>query len=213
MIFKDPIMPEWEILQQPARYQSYMTLMHSHVENMISGSAGPKIILLEHEPVYTSGITNSNFPISCVPFVKTTRGGLMTYHGEGQRIIYPMLDLNHYKRDILWYINTLEEWVITSLKIFGINGHQNTNHRGVWVKVQDRDTKIASIGIRIRKWITFHGVSINVSTNLKYFNEIVPCGIQGVQISSCHSLGYYITMQDLDNALISTFKECFRIDK
>ena len=146
------------------------------------------------------------------------RGGEYTYHGPGQRVAYAMLDLNTRERDVRKYVNQLEEWIILTLAEFGVKGERRKGRVGVWVVRPDRpplpdgspaEDKIAAIGVRIRRWVTFHGISINVEPDLTHFNGIVPCGISDYGVTSLVDLGIPVTMADVDIALRETFSQVF----
>jgi lipoyl(octanoyl) transferase len=198
---------EWEVIPGTICYDKAIVLMHEHVNLMLAGKKESKIILLEHENVYTIGSkADSRSHINNIPLIRSNRGGATTYHGPGQRIIYPILDLTHYRKDVHWYLDSLEKWIIAALKMLGINAEQNSEHRGVWVQGQN---KIASIGVRFHKWITLHGCAVNISTDMKYFEAINPCDMNSQCMTSCHKMGYPISLKEFDNALYSSFNMYF----
>jgi lipoyl(octanoyl) transferase len=201
-------MVDWEIRYQPILYKKSLELMQDHVELMIQNKAQSKIMLIEHEMVYTTPQETGESLLDGIPLVKTNRGGRITYHGPGQRIIYPILDMRNYKMDLHWYIDSLEKWIISTLKMFEINAQQNSAQRGVWVK----NYKIASIGVRFRKWIAFHGCAVNIDTNMNHFNPIKPCGIEPTVMTSCQALGKKISMAQFDKALQDTFPIYFCVN-
>ena len=209
--------PDWHISDQPVAYPEAMAAMDTHVAGMIAGDRGERIWLLEHPPLYTAG-TSADPGDLLAPqrfdVFPTRRGGQYTYHGPGQRIAYAMLDLNRRGRDVRAYVTFLESWIIATLAEFGITGTTHPERVGVWVARPDkpplpdgtaREDKIAAIGIRIRRWIAYHGISINVDPDLDHFDGIVPCGISGHGVTSLVDLGLPVGLADLDLALQKTF--------
>ena len=214
-------LPDWQISQGLVPYPDAIAAMEAHVAAMIAGSAGEKVWLLEHPPLYTAGtsadpgdlLTPDRFDVH-----QTRRGGEYTYHGPGQRVAYAMLDLNRRGRDVRAYVTALEDWVIGTLAEFNVTGERRAGRVGVWVTRPDRppladgspaEDKIAAIGVRIRKWVTFHGIAINVEPDLEHFSGIVPCGIRGYGVTSLVDLGLPVTISDLDVALRSNFEAVF----
>ncbi len=213
-------MTEWQTSEKPVDYPAAINAMEAHVDAMIAGQAQEKIWLLEHPSLYTSGtsadaielLTPQRFPV-----YKTGRGGRFTYHGPGQRIAYAMIDLRASGkgrgRDVRAYVNNLEEWVITALKEFGVDAGRRDGRIGLWVEHevdgQLREEKIAAIGVRIRKWVTYHGVSINLNPDLSHFSGIVPCGLSAYGVTSLHVLGKNTSYAALDNALKNAWKKVF----
>ncbi len=214
-------MIDWKTSDGLTPYPEAMADMESHVNAMISGAAEERIWLLEHPPLYTGGtsaeqsdlLTPERFDV-----FETRRGGQYTYHGPGQRVVYVMLDLNKRGRDVRAYVTQLENWVIATLAEFNITGKVDPNRVGVWVERPEKpslpnglpaEDKVAAIGIRIRKWVAFHGISINVEPDLEHFDGIVPCGINDYGVTSLVDLGLPITMNDLDVALKQTFTRIF----
>lgn len=214
-------MPEWIVSDTPVSYETAITEMERRVEAMASGLADEAIWLLEHPALYTAG-TSAN-PADLVqpdrfPVFQTRRGGQYTYHGPGQRVAYAMLDLNKRGKDVRAYVRLLEDWIITTLAEFNIKGEIRDDRVGVWVVRPDkppnadgslREDKIAAIGVRIRKWIAFHGISINVEPDLSHFDGIVPCGISDHGVTSLVDLGHPVVMADLDLALRKSFDVVF----
>lgn len=198
-------------------YDPCLIAMEQAVADIKGGTDTDQIWLLEHPPLYTAGtsanandLLNPQFPV-----FETGRGGEYTYHGDGQRVAYVMMDLKKHMQtpDIKKYIWMLEEWIIRTLSTFGITGERRDGRVGIWVVMPDgTELKIAAIGVRIRHWITFHGISINLNPNLTHFDGIVPCGIKGHGVTSIHALGKtQISMDDLDEALkkqSSIFRHC-----
>ncbi len=188
-------------------YEPCVIAMEQTVADIKNGNDSDQIWLLEHPPLYTAGtsandddLLNPQFPV-----FKTGRGGEYTYHGDGQRVAYVMMDLKKQMQtpDIKKYIWMLEEWIIRTLATFDIKGERRKGRVGIWVVLDDgTESKIAAIGVRIRHWITFHGISINLNPDLSHFNGIVPCGISNHGVTSIHALGHTdISMDDLDEAL------------
>ncbi len=178
-------MIDWEIFPKPISYKKSLQIMENHVELMLENKAKSKIMLVEHEMTYTTPKKENDLLLAGIPLVLTNRGGGVTYHGPGQRIIYPIIDLRNYKMDIHWYLDSLEKWIINTLEVLEITAHQKTQQRGVWVQ----NHKIASIGVRFRKWIAFHGCAVNINTKMEYFDLIKPCGIDPSMMTSCKALG------------------------
>lgn len=207
---------EWRISDGPVAYPDAVSAMEERVAAIRNHEAPGLVWLLEHPPLYTAGtsaksedlLTPDRFPV-----YDTGRGGQFTYHGPGQRVAYVMLDLKHYGGDVRAYVCMLEEWVIRALAQFNVKGERRTGRVGIWVdRGQGREDKIAAIGVRVRRWVAFHGIAINVEPDLSHFNGIVPCGIgdERLGVTSLVDLGLPVTMANLDNALIATFPEVFR---
>lgn len=209
--------PDWIIAPGLTPYPDAVAFMEARAEAIAAGTAPECIWLVEHPPLYTAGtsardvdlITPDRFPVFA-----TKRGGQYTYHGPGQRVVYVMLDLNTRGRDIRRFVEMLEHWVIATLVEFNVTGEIRPGRVGVWVARPEkpaladgspREDKIAAIGIRLRKWVSFHGLSINVEPDLSHFSGIVPCGITGHGVTSLVDLGLPVTMADLDTALRQTF--------
>lgn len=204
---------EWKISTQPIEYLEAVATMEQRVNDIIHRDAPELVWLLEHPPLYTAGtsavesdlLTPSRFPV-----YKAGRGGQYTYHGPGQRIAYTILDLNKRKRDVRLFVHNLEQWIINTLQHFSINGERRADRIGIWVEREGmREDKIAAIGIRIRHWVTFHGISINVDPQLEHFSGIVPCGVKNHGVTSCKDLGANVTTEDIDGALYKSFEEIF----
>lgn len=198
-----------------------MQSMENRVAGILSKELGEQVWLLEHPPLYTAGTSANESDLldhNRFPVFEARRGGEYTYHGPGQRVAYAMLDLNTRERDVRKYVNQLEEWIILTLAEFGVKGERREGRVGVWVVRPDRpplpdgspaEDKIAAIGVRIRRWVTFHGISINVEPDLSHFNGIVPCGISDYGVTSLVDLGIPVTMTDVDIALRETFSQVF----
>lgn len=214
-------MVEWTISDGLTPYPEAMVAMENRVNGILAKQADEQIWLLEHPPLYTAGtsadaadlLDHNRFPV-----FEARRGGEYTYHGPGQRVAYAMLDLNQRERDVRKYVWKLEEWIIQTLAEFNVVGERREGRVGVWVVRPDRpplpdgspaEDKIAAIGVRIRRWVTFHGISINVEPNLEHFSGIVPCGINDYGVTSLVDLGIPVTMTDVDIALKTTFSRIF----
>ena len=202
----------WEITEGLIPYPDAMARMDAHVDAIAMGTEQERVWLLEHPPLYTAGtsaheedlVERERFPV-----FKTGRGGQYTYHGPGQRVAYVMLDLKRRGGDVRAFVAALEQWVIDTLDQFNVKGERREDRVGVWVRLGAREDKIAAIGIRVRHWVTFHGISINVDPDLSHFGGIVPCGIREHGVTSLVDLGLPVTMADLDVALKKTFAPIF----
>ena len=210
---------EWVHLPGLAPYTATLAAMEARVASIAAGTASEAIWLLQHPPLYTAGtssraddLTDPNrFPVHVAG-----RGGQYTYHGPGQRVVYVMLDLNKRGRDVRQFVRALENWVITTLADFNVKGERRAGRVGVWVSRPGlapypdgsmREDKIAAIGIKLRKWVSFHGISINVEPDLSHFSGIVPCGIANYGITSLVDLGLPVTLADLDASLMRNFAQ------
>jgi lipoyl(octanoyl) transferase len=214
-------MVEWQITEGLTEYDTAVAFMEARAAAIAAGEADELIWLVEHPPLYTAG-TSSN-PADLVdpdrfPVHETKRGGQYTYHGPGQRVVYVMLDVGRRGRDVRAFVEQLEGWVIATLDAFNVKGEIREGRVGVWVARTDKprtvtgavaEDKIAAIGVRLRKWVSFHGISINVDPDLDHFTGIVPCGITEHGVTSLVDLGLPVTMEDLDVALRRTFDEVF----
>ncbi len=211
-------MVEWIIEKEPISYENAVQYMETRVADIRAGTADELIWLLEHPPLYTAGTSakDSDLIDARFPVYKTGRGGEYTYHGHGQRVAYVMLDLKARqggKPDIRGYVWSLEEWIIQTLEQFNIKGERRKGRVGIWVVDGERENKIAAIGVRIRKWVAYHGISINLNPDLSHFDGIVPCGISDHGVTSIHALGRKISMDELDYALQKTFGDVFKSDR
>lgn len=211
---------EWRHLDGFAPYEETLAAMEARVAEIAAGTAPEAIWLLEHPPLYTAGTSSNPADLTDpdrFPVFSAGRGGQYTYHGPGQRVAYCMLDLNTRGRDVRKFVCALENWVIATLAEFNVRGERRTGRVGVWVSRPDRpspkgnptEDKIAAIGVKLRRWISFHGISINVEPDLSHFSGIVPCGIREHGVTSLADLGLPVTMADLDAALIKTFPQYF----
>ena len=207
--------PEWRISDTPVPYPDALSAMEERVANIRNGGAGELIWLLEHPALYTAGTSAKDGDLldsARFPVYRAGRGGQYTYHGPGQRIAYTMLDLRKRGPDVRCFVHNLEEWVIRALASFNVKGERREGRVGIWVdRGGGREDKIAAIGVRIRRWVTFHGISINVEPDLEHFSGIVPCGIDedGLGVTSLVDLGLPVTMADLDVALRESFETVF----
>jgi lipoyl(octanoyl) transferase len=214
-------MVDWITSDAPVPYARAVAEMEARADAIARGAATEAIWLLEHPALYTAGTSADPADLrdpDRFPVHQTRRGGQYTYHGPGQRLAYVMLDLNHRGRDVRAFVQNLEAWVIASLDEFNVRGEIRPGRVGVWVQRPDkpalpdgtpRDDKIAAIGVRLRKWVSFHGISINVEPDLSHFDGIVPCGIEGHGVTSLVDLGLPVTMDDLDVALKRRFGDVF----
>ncbi len=194
--------------------------MEVRVEAIFSGAADECIWLCEHPALYTAGTSAKSADLlrNDLPVFESRRGGQYTYHGPGQRVAYVMLDLNRRGRDVRRFVSDLEEWIIRALDRFQVRGERREGRVGVWVERPEKprtptgevaDDKIAALGVRLRRWVSFHGISINVEPDLDHFSGIVPCGITQHGVTSLVDLGLPVTMEDVDVALKRTFASAF----
>ncbi|MDI9409128.1 MAG: lipoyl(octanoyl) transferase LipB [Candidatus Pacebacteria bacterium] len=206
---------EWKRESEAIPYEFAVAEMESRVAQIHEAKAPEMVWLLEHPPLYTAGtsaqpqdlLTPERFPVYA-----SGRGGQYTYHGPGQRIAYVMLELNGAagrEKDVRRYIQRLESWVIKVLAEFGVEGKTHPERVGVWVDNHGRAEKIAAIGVRIRHWVTYHGIAINLSPNLEHFGGILPCGISDAGVCSLESLGRSFNPADFDQALFYYFDQVF----
>ena len=206
---------EWRISDIPVDYPDALTTMEDRVAAIRDGNAGEMIWLLEHPPLYTAGTSAKDDDLldsARFPVYRAGRGGQYTYHGPGQRIAYTMLDLRERGPDVRCFVHNLEEWVIQALASFNVKGERREGRVGIWIdRGGGREDKIAAIGVRIRRWVTFHGISINIEPDLEHFSGIVPCGIgdEGLGVTSLVDLGLPVTMTDMDVALQDSFEAVF----
>jgi lipoyl(octanoyl) transferase len=208
---------EWQISDALVPYEQAMALMEAHVAAMIDHQAPERVWLLQHPPLYTAGTSADRGDVldPRFPVFEAGRGGQMTYHGPGQRIAYVMLDLRQRGQDLRRFIAALEGWIIAFLAKLNIRGERREDRVGVWVKRPDKggghEDKIAAIGIRVRQWVTFHGISLNIDPDLSHFSGIVPCGVENPQfgVTSLTDLGHLLLMSEADSLLRSAFEELF----
>ena len=212
---------EWRHIGGLAPYAQTLAAMEARVAQISAGTAAEAVWLLEHPPLYTAGTSARAADLLDplrFPVFAAGRGGQYTYHGPGQRVAYAMLDLNTRGRDIRQFVTALETWIIATLAEFNVTGERRAGRVGVWVVRRDcapnadgslREDKIAAIGVKLRRWVSFHGISINVEPDLSHFKGIVPCGIAGHGVTSLVDLGLPVTMADLDAALMQCFARAF----
>lgn len=207
---------EWVTSPGFVPYPQAIALMEARVEDISAGKARELVWLLEHPPLYTAGSSANPRDLIApgdLPVFAAGRGGQYTYHGPGQRIVYLMLDLTRRQRDVRRFVAAIEQWIIEALGELGVAGAVRHGRTGVWVsrpeKGPDAEDKIAAIGLRVRRWVTFHGVSINVSPDLRHYDGIVACGIRDQGVTSLADLGVKSAMTDLDTALHATFLRHF----
>jgi lipoyl(octanoyl) transferase len=208
--------PEWRISDAPVPYEVALREMEERVAAIADGRAPELVWLLEHPPLYTAGTSADEADLidrERFPVFRAGRGGQYTYHGPGQRVAYVMLDLKRRKPDIRAFVEDLEAWLIATLAEFNVTGELREGRVGVWVRRPEKgftaEDKIAAIGVRIRKWVTFHGISLNVDPDLDHFTGIVPCGISQHGVTSLTDLGIMASMADVDIALKRNFHRIF----
>src|SRR6516225_9031186 len=211
----DPV--EWRISDTPVAYPEAVAAMEARVAAIAEGRAAELVWLLEHPPLYTSGTSGKAADLldPRFPLFETGRGGQLTYHGPGQRVAYVMLDLRRRRPDVRAYVASLEQWIIRTLSAFNVRGERREDRVGVWVARPGKgarfEDKIAAIGVRLRRWVSFHGISINVEPDLSHFAAIVPCGVvdERYGVTSLADLGHIVTTADVDIALRQAFEEVF----
>jgi len=207
----------WQVSDSQVAYPEAVAAMEARAAAIAAGEAAELVWLLEHPPLYTSG--TSAKPADLLdprfPLYATGRGGQITYHGPGQRVAYVMLDLKRRRPDVRAYVAGLEHWIIRALAHFNVTGERREDRVGVWVKRPDKgpgcEDKIAAIGVRLRRWVSFHGIAINVEPDLSHFSAIVPCGVSDPRygVTSLVDLGLPVTMEDVDIALRAAFEDVF----
>jgi lipoyl(octanoyl) transferase len=206
---------EWDVSSGLVPYRSALRSMEERVAAIGRGTAPERVWLLEHPPLYTAGTSAKEQDLlePRFPVFKTGRGGQYTYHGPGQRVAYVMLDLNRRgRRDVRLFVHDLEEWLIRALARFGVQGERRKGRVGIWVKAPDgREDKIAAIGVRLKQWVTYHGISLNVSPDLSHYSGIVPCGIahDDLGVTSLARLGIGASLRETDAALKGAFVDIF----
>ncbi len=218
----DVLMPkvlktEWRVEPGLTPYPEAVAFMEQRAAGIADGKARELVWLVEHPPIYTAGTSAKpeNLIDARFPVFQTGRGGQFTYHGPGQRVGYVMLDLKRRGGpDVRGFVRDLEEWLIRTLARFNVRGERREGRVGIWVargqgSKGDREDKIAAIGVRVRRWVTFHGVSLNVDPDLAHFTGIVPCGVREHGVTSLHDLGLPVTMSDVDVAMKDAFDEVF----
>jgi lipoyl(octanoyl) transferase len=205
---------EWRISDAPVPYPDALAFMETRAAAIAQGRAPECVWLLEHPALYTAGtsakaadLLDARFPV-----FETGRGGQYTYHGPGQRVGYVMMDLHAMGGDVRRFVRTLEEWIIRTLSAFNVRAERREGRVGLWIPSRfagGPEHKIAAIGIRVRRWVSFHGVSINVEPELSHFSGIVPCGINEHGVTSLSALGLTATMAEVDMAMRAAFEEAF----
>ena len=214
-------MTDWRVSEGLVPYPEALAQMEARVAAIRAGEADELVWLLEHPPLYTAGTSARREDLLApdrLPVFEARRGGEYAYHGPGQRVAYAMLDLDRRGRDVRRFVRGLEEWVIRALAAFNVRGERREGRVGVWVARPERapgpdgapaEDKIAAIGVRLRRWVSFHGVAINLDPDLEHYSGIVPCGIRGHGVTSLADLGLTVTMPELDMALMDAFDEVF----
>lgn len=208
---------EWHVSESPQDYEGAVAFMQQRAEAIAAGRAAEMVWLLEHPPLYTAGTSAREQDLAAAgfPVFRSGRGGQATYHGPGQRVAYLMLDLRQRGPDVRRYVATLEAWLIATLAAFNVRGERREDRVGVWVQRPERgaehEDKIAAIGVRVSRWVTMHGVSLNVDPDLSHFADIVPCGVSDPRygVTSLTDLGLPVTLADADIALRAAFEPLF----
>ncbi|HRO33259.1 MAG TPA: lipoyl(octanoyl) transferase LipB [Brevundimonas sp.] len=217
-MLSQPLSPpvEWAVSTAPVGYDDAVAFMEARVAAIAEGQAAEMVWLLEHPPLYTAGVSSKDADLLMpdrFPVHRTGRGGQFTYHGPGQRVAYVMLDLNRRGRDVRAFVRGLEGWIIGALDRLGVLAGVRDGRVGVWVERKgagwSREDKIAAIGVKVRRWVSFHGVSLNVDPDLDHFAGIVPCGIAEHGVTSLLDLGLTASMDDADAALKAAFQSVF----
>lgn len=206
---------EWALSRIPVSYPQAVAAMDARVAAIREGRAADLVWLLEHPPLYTAGTSANAADLlepNRFPVYRTGRGGQYTYHGPGQRIAYVMLDLTKRRQDVRWYVETLEDWLITALAALGVEADRRAGQPGVWVARPNSTpatAKIGALGVRLRRWVTFHGISLNVAPDLTHFSGIVPCGVSNAGVTSLADLGAETDMGAVDTALRAACERVF----
>jgi lipoyl(octanoyl) transferase len=207
----------WAVSSAPVAYPDAVAAMEARAAAIAEGAAGELVWLLEHPPLYTAGVSAKAADLldpGRFPVFPSGRGGQFTYHGPGQRVAYVMLDLARRQKDVRAFVAALEAWVIGALAAFNVRGEVRPGRVGVWVErkapgVAPREDKIAAIGVKLRRWVSFHGISLNVEPELAHFSGIVPCGVTEHGVTSLVDLGLPVTLEEADAALRAAFVEVF----
>ena len=207
---------EWALADGFVPYDEAVAEMEARVAAIAEGRAPERVWLVEHPPLYTAGTSAQDRDLvepDRFPVFRSGRGGQFTYHGPGQRVAYVMLDLQRRRPDLRAYVAALEAWLIATLAAFNVRGERREDRVGVWVRRPDKgaeaEDKIAAIGIRVRRWVSFHGVSLNVEPDLSHFSGIVPCGVRGHGVTSLVDLGIPVTMPEVDAVMRGAFERVF----
>ena len=204
--------PVFRTLEGLAPYEETVTAMAAHAAAIRNGGAGEEVWLLEHHSVLTGGTSSRPEDLmnpGGIPVHRTGRGGQWTWHGPGQRVAYVMLDLQRRQPDVRAYVHALEGWIIDVLASFGIDGQRRDGHPGIWVDGDGRMDKVAAIGVRISRWVTWHGIAVNLDPSMGGFGAIIPCGVRDGGVTSLRRLGLDIDMATLDAALTDSFAAHF----
>ena len=203
---------------EPIEYLTAINKMDEIVDNIINGKTNEVLWFLEHPSVYTAGTSSKEKDLlnnGLFPIIQTGRGGQYTYHGPGQRVVYIMINLAYYRKDIRQYVRYLEKWLINSLFRLGINAKTHCGRIGIWVDEKKeelvQEKKIAAIGVRIRRWVSLHGISLNISPNLHNYQGIVPCGLNEYGVTSIKNLGLSVETELIDKILIEEFEKIFKV--
>jgi len=202
---------EWRIAPAPVAYEDAVAAMEERVAAIRAGIAPEMVWLVEHPPLYTAGTSarDGDLVEAIFPVHRTGRGGQFTYHGPGQRVGYVMLDLKRRGLDLKTYVRALEAWLIATLAEFGVTGERRDGRVGIWIADGGREAKIAAVGVRVRHWVSYHGVSLNLDPDLGHYRGIVPCGIREHGVTSLRALGISASMAELDRAMERTFAAAF----
>ena len=203
---------EWRVGRGLQPYPQAVAEMEARAAAIRAGAASELVWLVEHPPLYTAGASARPEELLApdrFPVFATGRGGRYTYHGPGQRVAYAMLDLDRRGRDLRAFVRGLEAWLIATLARFGVRGERRADRVGIWIDRDHGEDKIAAIGIRVRRWVSYHGVALNVAPDLDHFSGIVPCGVRGRGVTSLADLGVRATLDDIDAALRASFDEAF----
>jgi lipoyl(octanoyl) transferase len=204
---------EWRVSDAPVPYETAVAAMEERVASIRAGTAPELVWLLEHPPLYTAGTSARASDLvapDLFPVFRTGRGGQYTYHGPGQRVGYVMLDLRRRGADLRRYVCDLEEWLIRTLAQFNLKGERRPGRVGIWIaEGHGRDSKIAAIGVRVRHWVSFHGLSLNIDPDLSHYRGIIPCGIAEHGVTSLAAQGIVVTTPEVDSAMRRAFAEVF----
>jgi lipoyl(octanoyl) transferase len=208
---------EWHITEGLSPYPDAVAAMEAHVAAIALGEASERVWLVEHPPLYTAGTSGDPADLLApgrLPFYRTGRGGQLTYHGPGQRVAYVMLRLADRGNDLRRFVTDLEEWIIRTLAGFGLEGERRAGRIGIWIARPGREDKIAALGIRVRRGVTYHGIAVNLDPEIEHFSGIVPCGVRSTSerplgVTSLAELGVQASMAELDAALRAAFETVF----
>lgn len=204
----------WAVSRAPVAYPQAVDAMEARVQAILEGRAGELVWVLEHPALYTAGLSAKAGDLldpGRFPVFETERGGQFTYHGPGQRVVYVMIDLRERGRDVRRFVQSLEAWIIDALAALGVDGQLRDGRIGVWVErgSPPREDKIAALGVKLRRWVSFHGISLNVQPDLSHFAGIIPCGVREHGVTSLANLGLAVTLDEADAALKTGFERLF----